>query len=82
MDPGSFRFVNMYMIIYFLFSKLMLLFMLILISCHSTTRSSKIDKNYEVNVCVRVCADRSFDAVNPTVPIVRYAVSSSSYNFF
>ena len=52
--------------------------MLILISCHSTTRSSKIDKNYEVNVCVRVCADRSFDAVNPTVPIVRYAVSSLS----
>ena len=56
--------------------------MLILILCHSTTRSSKIDENYEVNVCVRVYADRSFDAVNPTVPIVRYAVSSLSYNFF
>ena len=82
MDPGSFRFVNTYMIIYFLFSKLMLLFMLILILCHSTIRSSKIDENYEVNVCVRVYADISFDIVNHTVPIVHYAVSSLSYNFF
>ena len=52
--------------------------MLILILCHSTIRSSKIDENYEVNVCARVYADRSFDAVNPTVPIVRHAVSSLS----
>ena len=56
--------------------------MLIMILFHSTTRSSKIDENYEVNVCVRVYADISFDIVNHTVPIVRYAVSSLSYNFF
>ena len=60
----------------------MLLFILIMILCHSTTGSSKIDENYEVNVCARVYADRSFDVDNPTVQIVRYAVSSLSYNFF